>query len=86
MRFELKINDKEVTNPIARFVFGLVAMIVGILVLILVLFVLLPVFWFFMLATILSVLIVLSSLPRLKIYYHDARLPKRVERQNSLRE
>jgi len=83
MRFELKINDKEVTNPFARFVIGLIALIVGILILVLVLFVLLPVFWFFMLATVLSVLIVLSSLPRLKIYYYDARLQKRLERQNS---
>jgi len=83
MRFELKINDKEVTNPFARFVFGLAALIVGILVVFLVLFVFLPVFWMFLVATVLSVLIVLSSLPRLKIYYHDARQQKKLERRNN---
>lgn len=86
MRFELKINDKEITNPFASFVFGVAALIVGILVLFLVLFVLLPVFWFLMLAVVLSVLIVLSSLPRLKSYYHDARQQKRIERQDTSRD
>ncbi len=81
MRFELKINHKETANPFVRFVVGLASLAIGILVLFLVLFALLPVFWFLMLAVILLVLSVLSSLPRLKIYYYDACKKNRSSRK-----
>ena len=78
MRFEFKINDREITNPIARLVIFVIALLAGMLGMILVLFVLLPVFWFLTLAALLSVLILLRSLPRLRIYYTDVRKQRRL--------
>ena len=76
---KISINDKEVTNPLLRFVITLVTVTLALLIISVVLFLVLPVVWLailWLVILILSLPLIVSSLMR---RHRDMSVQRRIE-------
>jgi len=76
MAIKITIDNKEINNPLAKFIFSIIFMILALVGLIVVVFVVLPVVWFIVLSLFIAITVIFGVMPRMIKSY------RRLERQH----
>lgn len=69
MSIKITINNREINNPIARFIISLLGLLIAILVSVVLFFLLLPLIWFVILTVLLVMLSLVIAAPKLVARY-----------------